>query len=236
VADLAPVDPAVDLPPAQDGREPTPAEERLPRSRPESTRPTATRDASGKLPGPEPATPIRLVALDPLYVDVWNADERHYDISGTSPDLLVASATASIPTDPTGAARHTMAYAGPIVWQHTPTYTIDPSTQACTMTGVASTVRYQATVPVWTSPGNVPPELVAWWQLVLEHIREHEGEHVRIFQMYVDALPDRLAGQPCASWEVIVTAWTGEIEAAQAAFDATEAGWTLPPYAGPTDS
>jgi predicted secreted Zn-dependent protease len=181
------------------------------------------------------ATPIQLVALEPMYVDVGNAEERHYRISGTSPDLLVASAIAGIPADPSGAARHTMAYAGPIVWQHVPSYTIDSSSQACTMTGVASTVRYQATVPVWTSPASVRPELVAWWQQVLEHIRVHEGEHVRIFEAYVGALPGRVAGQPCGSWDAIVNAWTAEIEAAQAAFDATEAGWALPAYAGPPD-
>jgi len=128
-----------------------------------------------------------------------------------------------------------MAYAGPIVWEHRPSYVIDAATGICTMTGVVSSTRYQATVPQWTSPANVPPELLAWWQVVLEHIRQHEGEHIRIFADFVSILPGRVAGQPCSSWEPIVNAWSTDVVSAQAAFDAVEAGWDLPLYSGPLD-
>lgn len=183
----------------------------------------------------EPEEPDQLVALAPLTVDVWNAEERYFAVSGVTPDLILASAAASIPSDPTGAARHGMAYAGPTVWEHLPSYVIDPSTGSCAMTGVASTTRYQATVPQWTSPSEVPPELLAWWQAVLEHIRQHEGEHIRIFEAFVSILPDRVTGQPCSSWEAIVTGWSADVASAQAAFDAVEAGWGVPTYTGPLD-
>lgn len=183
----------------------------------------------------EPKPPSQLVALAPLTVDVWNAEERYFTISGETPDLIVASAKANIPSDPSGADRHSMAYAGPIVWEHRPSYVIDPSTGSCTMTGVASTTRYQATVPQWTSPSNVPPELLAWWRVVLEHIRQHEGEHIRIFADFVSIIPARVAGQPCSSWEAIVNAWSADMVSAQAAFDAVEAAWDFPVYTGPLD-
>lgn len=101
------------------------------------------------------------------------------------------------------------------------------------MTGVTSTVSYQATIPQWTSPSEVPAELLAWWQVVLEHIRQHEGQHIRIFADYAADLPARVSGQSCDSWGPITNAWSAELSAAQSAFDAQEAAWAFPAYAGP---
>ena len=180
-------------------------------------------------------TPVELVELTPLTVDVWNADERYFAVTGETPELIVASAQADIPPDRSGAERYAMAYAGPTVWDHVPTYAIDPSTGRCTMTGVSSTTRYEATLPQWTAPSEVPPEMITWWAAVLEHLRVHEGEHIAIFEEYVSLLPSRVAGQPCSSWEGIVNAWSAELVSAQTAFDAAESGWALPVYAGPLD-
>ncbi|MDQ2854664.1 MAG: DUF922 domain-containing Zn-dependent protease [Chloroflexota bacterium] len=171
-----------------------------------------------------------VVALPMLTADVWNAAERYYAISGNSPAGIVASGQANIPMDPSGAERHAMAYAGPILWEHRPTYVIDAATGDCTMTGVSSTVAYEATVPRWTSPKSVSPGLLAWWKVVLEHIRVHEGHHIHILADFVNALPERLAGQPCGTWGRIVDQWSADIVSAQAAFDASEAGWVYPRY------
>jgi predicted secreted Zn-dependent protease len=179
-----------------------------------------------------PALGAQLVTLMPLTADVWGATERYFAISGDSPDGLLASGKANIPADPTGAERHAMAYAGPVLWQHEPTYVIDASTGDCTMTGVTSTVAYQASLPQWTSPATVSPQLLAWWQVVLAHIRVHEGQHIHIFTDFVNALPGRVAGQPCSAWGSIVDQWSADIVSAQAAFDASEAGWVYPRYPG----
>lgn len=167
----------------------------------------------------------------PLAVDVWNAEERYYSVSGSTPEELLASAMANVPSDPSGSARSTMAYVGPIDWQHRPSYVQDPATGTCTMTGVASHVAYQATVPQWTAPSSVHPSLIAWWEIVLAHIGEHESEHVRIFAAHVNALTDRVAGQPCAAWDAIIGQWSAEVSAAQAAFDVAESLWAPPTYA-----
>ena len=96
-----------------------------------------------------------------------------------------------------------------------------------------STVAYQATLPQWIAASSVPHELLAWWQAVLEHIRAHESQHIRIFEGYVSALPARIVGQPCSAWDTIIAQWSGELTAAHSAFDSAEASWQLPAYAGP---
>jgi predicted secreted Zn-dependent protease len=126
-----------------------------------------------------------------------------------------------------------MAYVGPIVWEHLPSYVMDPSSGACTMTGVTSSTRYQATLPRWISPSKVPAELLAWWRAVLRHIGQHESGHTRIFARYVRALPSRVVGQPCSKWQAKVTAWSADLARAQANFDAAEARWVFPKYIGP---
>ncbi|MGZ8562981.1 MAG: DUF922 domain-containing protein [Candidatus Limnocylindria bacterium] len=201
----------------------------VPPSRPST--PPATSMPLAATASPEPAAAAGpLVALVPLAIDVWNADERYFSVSGSTPDEIVASAVANVLADPSGAARSTMAYVGPIIWDHRPSYVQDPETGSCTMTAVASVVAYQATVPQWTAPSSVHPELLAWWQLVLAHIEEHESEHVRIFTGYVNELPNRVVGQPCAAWDAIIGQWTAEVTAAQSAFDASESHWALPVY------
>jgi predicted secreted Zn-dependent protease len=176
--------------------------------------------------------PSPLIGLPLLAADVWGAEERYFAINGSTPDELIASAKASVPADPHGMHRVSMAYAGPTVWQHQPSYVIDPSSGACTMTGLTSTVSYQATIPQWTSPSHVPAELLAWWQVVLEHIRQHEGQHIRIFADFAADLPARVSGQACDAWTSITDAWSAELEAAQSAFDAQEAAWEFPVYVG----
>ncbi len=207
---------------------------------PDELRLRADRAPTAVEPTTEPRVPVvevvaapLLVALPLLAADVWGAEERYFAISGDSPDELIASAKASVPADAHGIDRASMAYAGPTVWQHQPSYVIDPSTGACTMTGVTSTVTYQATIPQWTSPSQVPPELLAWWQVVLEHIRQHEGQHIRIFADFAADLPARVSGQACDAWAPITDAWSAELAAAQSAFDAQEAAWQFPSYIGP---
>jgi len=205
-----------------------------PATAPAATAPAATAPAATATAAPTAAA-SRLVALPALTIDVWKAEERYFSVVGSTPDEIVASAMASVPADPTGAERGTMAYAGPIVWDHRPSYVQDPATGSCTMTALASNVAYQATLPQWTASSGVPRELHAWWLVVLDHIRLHESQHIRIFEDYVSALPARIVGQPCSAWDAIIAQWSAELVAAQSAFDAVEAGWQLPTYTGPLD-
>ncbi len=204
---------------------------------PTPTAPATESSAAPEAPAPTPEVVVanQLVPLAALTVDVWNAEERYFSVSGSTPDELMASARANVPADQAGADRSTMAYAGPTVWDHRPSYVQDPSTGSCTMTALVSNVAYLATLPQWTAPTSVPHELQAWWQVVMEHIRVHEGEHIRIFENYVAALPGRVVGQPCSAWDAIVGQWTAELMATQAGFDAAESHWPFPTYHGPLD-
>lgn len=182
--------------------------------------------------GPEPGPGF--VRLPLLTVDVWNSDERYFSISGESPAELSASIKANIPPMPNlieGA--DPMAYAGPVVWEHVPTYGESPSTGACIVTAITSRVRYEATIPQWTSPSAVRPELLEWWTGVLEHIRWHEEQHIRILSDFVSQIPARTSGQPCNQIQAIVDQWNAELTAAQEAFDIQDGAWQPPAYYGP---
>jgi len=182
---------------------------------------------------PAPVAEATLVALPLLFADVWNAEERYFAISGASPGELIASAKAAIPSDPNGVPHNAVAYSGPVAWDHVPSYVMDPSSGACSMTGVTTTASYQATLPQWTSPSHVAPELLVWWQAVLEQLRQHEGHHVSIYADFVADLRARAVGQSCDTWVSIATQWSADLTAAHAAFDAQEAAWVFPSYAGP---
>ena len=68
---------------------------------------------------------------------------------------------------------------------------------------------------------------------MLEHIRQHEGQHIRIFADFAADLPARVSGQACDAWAPITNAWSAELSAAQSAFAAQEAAWQFPTYSGP---
>lgn len=173
-----------------------------------------------------------LVPLPALTVDVWNAGEEYFAISGTNPNELIASAETNIPPKCLEWSGEAMACAGPSTQSVDPTYTVNQTTGACTMTGATVTVTYTATLPQWTSPPAVPSELLAWWQTVLEHIRWHEEQHVRIFTEQFGRLPTLLTGHPCSEAEAVLDRWTSEMIAAQEAFHAVDANWRPPPYSG----
>lgn len=192
-------------------------------------------------PTPRPVSPpiaeggssAALVALPLLWVDVWNADEIYHAISGRNPIELVNSSNAAAPLlcgDHSGQAT---ACAGPTQWDFEPAYYYDPGAGSCTLLGVEAHVVYAAYLPQWTSPAAVPPELLAWWQQVLEHIRWHEEQHIRIFADYVAQLPGLYSGQPCDAQQAIIDAWSADLQSAQDAFDAGEYNWQPPLYGGP---
>ena len=176
-----------------------------------------------------------LVSLPILTVDVWSADVRYFAIGGSTPSELLASIEANIPPDPNGGSTDALAYVGPVEWDFRPAYRPAGRT-GCTIAGTTTSVTYQATIPQWTSPSDVPPQLLEWWSVVLEYIRWHEEQHVRIFEAYVAELPGRLAGQPCDELQAIVNQWTAELIAAHDAFDTAERTWRPPPYHGPSGS
>ena len=178
---------------------------------------------------------LTLVALPKLTVDVWNAAEVYHGITGRNPSELTTSAETNSPSVCHSGPEDGMACAGPSTWNLQPTYSYDPISGVCTMTGSTAQVAYSAYLPQWTSPSPVPSTLLDWWRTVLDHIRWHEEQHVRIFVDYVSRLPGLFSGHPCSEAQAIIDSWSSSLNAAQAAFDADQRSWSPPPYSGPWD-
>lgn len=191
---------------------------------------SSTRQPNTEVPSGQLSVGAALVALPILTVDVWGADEVYHQVFGTTPQELISSTTANAPGQCHDHGGTAAACAGPVNWQFDPTYTTDPTTGICVLTGVTETVTYAAYVPQWAGPSQVSSELVEWWGLVLEHLRWHEEQHIRTFVDYVAQLDGRIAGATCDAGQAIINQWAAELEAAQEAFDVQDRSWQFPPY------
>ena len=172
------------------------------------------------------------VSLPILTVDVWNAAESYFSISGTTPNELLQSARTNVPAHCLEWSGQAVACAGPSSQTVDPTYVVSAG-GACTLTGAQVSVMYTATLPQWTAPSEVPAKLVDWWRAAIEHIRWHEEQHVRIFADQYSRLPALLQGQPCDAASSLFDAWYADVIAAQEAFHVEDANWVPPPYYGP---
>ena len=203
-------------------------------------------DANGPIgslppfPTATPATtpsPLRdpFVNLPRLSVSIWRASVRYFGIGGKNPSQLESSDQKNIPRSADGdKVQNAFAYVEVTANTLQPTYVANPASGTCTMLGSTGKMTYRVTIPRWTSPSRVLPQLLTWWKAVLEHVRWHEEQHVRIFEKWVPILGKRLAGHACTSAGSIEKRWSLDLATAQAAFDATEATWYLKyPYAGP---
>ena len=170
-----------------------------------------------------------LVPLPGLSVNVWNATVTYFAISGKNPSELVASAEKNIPRD----CRDAVACVESDLDDMEATYTVDSSSGTCTLSGLSGDASYLVHMPRWTAPSQVPPTLLDWWKQVLEHLRWHEEQHVRIAELWIPTLASRLAGESCDSFSSITATWQGDVQAAHDAFDSRDATWTPPPYPGP---
>jgi predicted secreted Zn-dependent protease len=81
----------------------------------------------------------------------------------------------------------------------------------------------------------VPAALLAWWEEVLEHIRWHEEQHVRINDASIERLRAGLDGQPCPRVDAITTRWADDLNEAHLDFDREDDAWLPPVYPGPWD-
>jgi predicted secreted Zn-dependent protease len=186
-------------------------------------------------PTPRPtATPDPFVALPKLSVTIWHASIRYFAISGKNPNQLEASDQRNIPRSAEGdKVANPFAYTEPNFDALQPSYVFDSYAGSCTMIGLTGKATYQVTMPRWTSPSRVLPQMLTWWKGVLGHVRWHEEQHVRIFEKWIPTLAKRLVGHACSSGQSIINRWTSDVTAAQSDFDYKERTWSLKfPYTG----
>lgn len=102
---------------------------------------------------------------------------------------------------------------------------------SCRIRGADIQVDLVIHFPRWTAPPRVPTRLLAWWRDVVDFIRDHEAEHVRISRDAVEDLDARLEGAGCEDASEIIGGWARSLTAAQEAFDRVEYAkpWPQPP-------
>lgn len=213
--------------------------------------PAATRDgaAAGSPSDPSPGAttrtapgtspPTGFVALPELTVEIHGVDSiSYYTITGRNPDELNESMKDDGPAGDHPAFegyQDIAAQVEPDFESLVPTFSVDRVTGSCRVTGLAGGATYRAVMPQWTAPARVPAALLAWWEEVLEHIRWHEEQHVRINDASIDRLRSGLDGQPCTRVDAITTRWADDLNEAHLDFDREDDAWLPPLYLGPWD-
>ena len=200
-----------------------------------------TSPAAGSPPDPSPGTtpPTEFVALPELTVEIRGIDAiDYYAITGRNPDELNESMKDGGPAGDHPAFegyQDIAAQVEPDFESLVPTFSVDRVTGSCRVTGLAGGATYRAVMPQWTAPARVPAALLAWWEEVLEHIRWHEEQHVRINDASIERLRTGIDGQPCTRVDAITTRWADDLNEAHLDFDREDDAWLPPLYLGPWD-
>jgi predicted secreted Zn-dependent protease len=188
-------------------------------------------------PGTSP--PTGFVALPELTVEIRGVDSiDYYAITGRNPGELNDSMKDDGPAGDHPAFEGYQDIAAQVEPDFTslvPTFSVDRVTGSCRVTGLAGGATYRAMMPQWTAPARVPAALLAWWEEVLEHIRWHEEQHVRINDASIERLRAGLDGQPCPRVDAITTRWADDLNEAHLDFDREDDAWLPPLYLGPWD-
>lgn len=188
---------------------------------------------------PPPGDPADLVALPDIEVEVAGARIEYFDVEGSTALQLVESvafggvrACGEIDYEwHEGDARPAACAISRFPDFEDGIREGRDADGDCVITDVAIEGRYTIHMPRWVAPDRVPRALLAWWREVVEYIRVHEAEHVRISRDAVDALEADLDGEPCDEAGDIIAGWAADLRAAQAAFDRDEYAkpWPMPP-------
>ena len=210
--------PAPSLPPILPPRSPSP--------RPSPSSSPGGSPGPSVSPGPSPS-PV-LVPLPALRPQVTGATMSYLAISGKTAPALFAAASR-IGTLVPGADAWGSTSASFTTSEQNDT----PPDGGCLVSHYLINATYTVLLPAWGSPAIVPASLLSWWQVVLNHITDHETRHVQIWQNAVAALPGLMNGARCLDEPNIYASWLANAKAAQAAWDAAEAPWQPPVYAGP---
>ena len=71
---------------------------------------------------------------------------------------------------------------------------------------------------------------------MLDHMAWHEGRHIEIQEGHDRKLVRTMAGRNCSAANRVYRKWLRTVDAAQDRFDARDALWPYPVYAGPAGS
>ena len=154
---------------------------------------------------------------------------KYYAVTGTTASGLIEAMDAHGPPD-SDPASEILAQAA-IRWSYSYRYRVS-STGACRVTSATVTARYTVTLPRWTGPSRVRPELLDWWRLVLDDLRAHEARHVRIYAKWIAQLRERLVGARCGAVAAIVRSVKRGMRTENQRLDDREGTMVWPPHEG----
>lgn len=194
--------------------------------------PTITVDAtSDPTPSPVVYTPLPdtpdTVALPKIPVKIPGVTVVYYSITGVTNGDLIGAMTAGGPKLCDG-EEALACFHGSYKW----TWTGTGSTSVCSVLSVTWTPTYRISLPKWSGPAHVSAALVAWWKELFAHIVWHEEQHLAIARSYEAKFKAAIKGGPCneVALSKSIAAVETKLDAAQAAFDASESGYSYPPY------
>lgn len=186
--------------------------------------------APGWTPSPSP-TPW-LVTLPRLSPKVPYAKMSYYPVSGSTPADLGAAMGRNAPAADEEPGTETLAVAE-LSWRYS--VRTSSASGACRIRSVSVSATYKVTLPRWTQPARVRPELLAWWKAVLEELRSHEERHVRIYRKWVAEFREHVVGMRCGSAGAYFRRIEAKMDAEGEAFDAQHGSIDWPPYPGDWD-
>ena len=183
-------------------------------------------------PAAKPSPTPELVALPRLSPKVPFAKMAYYGVSGSSPRDLVASMGRNAPAKVEEPGTETLAFAE-LSWGYTARTSTASGT--CLIRTLSVSATYRVTLPRWTKPPRVRPELLAWWKAVLEELRSHEERHVRIYRKSVSEFRQHVVGMRCGAADAYFHLIKAKMDAEGEAFDARHGSLDWPPYPGDWD-
>lgn len=158
------------------------------------------------------------------------AKVKYFRVSGESPIALIDNTVLSSKASCKSADTLACVFPRPSIrW----TDRTRIATGACTIVAAQVGIKPIVYLPQWVSPKAVQPELLAWWKKMVDHMAWHEGQHIKIQKSYDAKLKAMMVGDKCSSANKTIKAWERSLKAAQDKFDAKDALWPYPVYAGP---
>jgi predicted secreted Zn-dependent protease len=160
-------------------------------------------------------------------VSISGVAVSYYSITGSTEDALISEVLSSGPTycKMSDAAA---CFGDSFKWSYTTT--TSPGTSLCSVSNVNFSATYSMIFPKWVGPSRVSAALATWWRKVMDHFVWHESQHLAIAKSYVPKFQAAIVGGPCdkTGQDALINPLSAQLSADQAAFDASDHGWTWP--------
>lgn len=190
---------------------------------PSATLPPSPTASPTPSPTPSPAPTVARPTLSPKVAGA--STTRYYSVTGNSPpELLLGLSTNCL-------AQSWLCADTSFGYEYTTSTNV--GTGYCSVTKATVSFKPIARVPRWTGPPEVYPDMISWWQQVLNHIISGEAALITIQRTANARFATLLVGHPCSAAKGIISKWEASTTTAANAFYKKDATWQVPFYSGP---